>query len=446
MGHGLLVPAVAVWIGFEQRRRLAASARPSAWGIAFVLAGAALQLLGAISFGLFVGSLGFLCALMGILVAAGGFGWLRILAFPLFLLLFMLPKPDFAWSYIAVPLQLLASRLAAGMARLTGTSVLREGNILLVAGRRIAVEEACNGIRYLLSLGFVALLWAHVAGLRGWRRALVGAGAVPVAILVNALRVAAVAVTSRYDYRLALGAVHEASGWAGLGIGLVLVGLTVSAVRRLPQGTLSPPKLAAASPSPGLAWLVVVAAILAVQCVPTFAAPLLESPPRLAPLSQFPERLGGWTMSLPEAVPAGELSGLEADDFLARFYGEIELRAAYNRSQRHGRLPHAPRVCLPANGWTPLESLVVPTPHGEVNVYLAAKGAQRATVVYWYQTPYQVFAAEWKRGAWVAVNGVLHQRTDVALVRLVAPGNAAGREAALKFAPLVMAEMSARLQ
>ena len=445
MGHGLLVPAAAVWIGFEQRQRLAASARPSAWGIAFVLAGAALQYLGAMSYGLFVGSVGFLCALMGVLVAAGGFAWLRILAFPLVLLLFMLPKPDFAWSRIAVPLQLLASRLAAGMARLAGTSVVREGNVPQVAGHQIAVEEACNGIRYLLSLGFVALLAAHVAGLRGWRRTLVGIGAIPVAILVNALRVAAVAVMSRYDYPLATGAFHEASGWAALGAGLGLVGMTAGAVRRLPAGVSSSLELGAASPAGSSTWVVVVAAILAVQCVPTFAAPLLEDPPRIAPLSQFPERLGAWTMTRPETIPAGELAGLRADDFLARFNGEIELRVAYNSSQRHGHLPHAPRFCLPAHGWTALESRVVQIPGGEVNLFVAVKGAERATVMYWYQTPYQVFAADWRRGVWVTANGILHRRTDVALVRLVTSGTTEGRDAALAFAPVVMEEMRARL-
>ena len=446
MGHGLLVPAAALWIALEQRHRLAASARPSAWGIAFVLSGAALQFLGAISFGLFVGSLGLLCALMGILVAAGGFAWLRILAFPLFLLLFMLPKPDFAWTRIAVPLQLLATWLAAAMARLAGSNVLREGNVLLVAGRPIAVTEACNGIRYLLSLGFVGLLWAHVAGLRGLRRALVGVAAIPVAIFVNALRVAAVAVMSRYNYPLATGAFHDASGWAALALGLVLLGLAAHALRRLPAPVSSPPAPPPASPSARLAWLAAVAAVLALQCFPTFAAPLVENPPRLAPLSQFPERLGAWTMTAPEFVPADELARLEADDSLARFYGPVELRIAYNRSERHGRLPHAPRVCLPANGWTPIESRTVQTAAGEVNLYVAVKGAQRATVVYWYQTPYQVFAAEWKRGAWVAVNGVLHARTDVVLVRLVAPGTAQGRDQALAFAPLVMAELHARLR
>ena len=162
-------------------------------------------------------------------------------------------------------------------------------------------------------------------------------------------------------------------------------------------------------------------------------------------------------MTRSATVPADELAALNADDFLGRFYaeptggsGEIELRLAYHRSQRvHGRLPHSPRVCLPANGWTPIESRVVKVPGGEVNLYVVSKGDERAVVLYWYQTPWQVTATELRTRVWVAVNGILHQRSDVVLVRLVASGagdRTKGLEAALRFAPLVMSEMGARLR
>ncbi|HXN46211.1 MAG TPA: EpsI family protein, partial [Bryobacteraceae bacterium] len=455
MSHGFVVPLAAGWLAWQQRKRLA-EMRPSGWGLVLVLAGAALQFLGAISLGLFVGALGLVCAVVGVLLAAGGLPWLWALAFPLFLLVFMLPKPDFVWNRVTLPLQLLASQLAAVMVRQAGTVVLREGNVLTVAGHQIAVEEACNGIRYLWSLGLLALLWGHVAGLRGWRRALLGAAAVPVAILVNAMRVAGVAVMCRYNYGLAVGAFHDASGWAALALAVVLLMGIERAVRRLPASAPTEEPRPVPSPVVRPVWLVAAALILAAQLVPTTAAPLLESPPRLPRLSRFPETLGVWRMIGTVNPQPDAMAGADADDYLQRFYagplggsGEMELRVAYHRSQRvHGRMPHSPLVCLPANGWTPVESRILQVPGGEVNLYVAEKAGARATVLYWYQTPWQTTAGEWKTHAWVVVNGILHRRTDVALVRLVLPGTGdrgAELRAALGFAQLVMAEVKTQL-
>ena len=71
--------------------------------------------------------------------------------------------------------------------------VVREGNILDVAGRRVSVLEACNGMRYLLSLGFVAVVFAYLSDTKPWMRVALLLAAVPIAIVANALRVAAAA-------------------------------------------------------------------------------------------------------------------------------------------------------------------------------------------------------------------------------------------------------------
>jgi exosortase len=71
-----------------------------------------------------------------------------------------------------------------------GFMVVRDGNILNVAGYSIAVVEACDGIRYLLPLAFLALVLAYGAGANLWMRAAMLAAAIPTAILANALRVA----------------------------------------------------------------------------------------------------------------------------------------------------------------------------------------------------------------------------------------------------------------
>ena len=141
-----------------------------------------------------------------------------------------------------------------------------------------------------------------------------------------------------------------------------------------------------------------------------------------------------------EPIPADELAALKTDDSLERFYAdqsgrsEIELRVAYYGSQRGGeRQPHSPKVCLPGGGWMPIESRTVRVAGGEINVYVV----------------YQAVASEWITKALTVVNGVVHRRTDVALVRLVIPGNAGQGpliDAALRFAPLVISEMQVRLR
>jgi len=110
---------------------------------------------------------------------------------------------------VTLPLQLLASRLAAFLLAITGFGVIRSGNILEVGGRSIAVAEACNGIRFLLPLGFVAVLLGDLTRSKVWTRLALVLTAVPLAILANGVRVAAAgAVPALSD-----GTPHLVSGW-----------------------------------------------------------------------------------------------------------------------------------------------------------------------------------------------------------------------------------------
>ncbi len=146
---------------------------------------------------------------VGAVLCLGGFAFLRSWTFPFLLALFMLPKLAIVYNQVTLPLQLLASRLAEVMLLAGGASVIRAGNILDVGGHRVAVAEACNGIRYLLSLGFVAVVFAYLSDAKPWMRVALLAAAVPVAILANAMRVAASASAPALD----AGALHAFSGW-----------------------------------------------------------------------------------------------------------------------------------------------------------------------------------------------------------------------------------------
>jgi exosortase len=222
MGHGAVVPLVLAWIIWRERERWQKlPLKPSAWGIVLLVLGMAIHLAGVLGVGLFVSSVALLISAAGAVVCFGGFGLLRSWAFPFLLALFMLPKLAIVYNQFTLPLQLLASKLAAAILTTSGIGVIREGNILDVNGHRVAVAEACNGIRFLLPLGFVAVLFAYLADpTKPWMRWAVLAATVPLAILSNAFRVAASAWVPRLDS----GTPHQVLGWVifVLTLGLLL--------------------------------------------------------------------------------------------------------------------------------------------------------------------------------------------------------------------------------
>lgn len=191
MAYGFIVPFVIGWIIWRERDRLQSlPAHPSAWGFAVLAIAAGMEIVSALGAGLFAGAVAFVLSLIGLVLCFGGFAWIRALAFPLVLTTFMLPKLAIVYNQITLPLQLLATRLAGAMLSAAGFTVTRAGNILNVAGHSIAVVEACNGIRYLLPLGFLALVFAYAGGAGFWVRMAMLTAAIPTAIFANAVRVA----------------------------------------------------------------------------------------------------------------------------------------------------------------------------------------------------------------------------------------------------------------
>lgn len=210
MSHGFVVPVIILWIVWRERKRWTAQpAKPSWWGFLLLAAAAGIQFVSVLGVGLFAGSVAFLVSVAGAVLCFGGFSWLRVFAFPLTLGVFMLPKLAFVYNQVTLPLQLLASRLAAGMLTLAGIGVIRDGNILDVGGHTVAVAEACNGIRYLLSLAFMAVVFAYLSDSKPWMRVALLSVAVPLAIVANAVRVAVVGWLPSLDSGLP----HAISGW-----------------------------------------------------------------------------------------------------------------------------------------------------------------------------------------------------------------------------------------
>jgi exosortase len=230
LGHCFIVPLAALWIIWRERHSwIEIPPEPTWWGLPVLLLGAAMQAAAVLGVGVFTESVAFLVSITGAVLALGGFRFLKAWAFPLALLVFMLPKLVAVYNQVTLPLQLLATRLAALLLSIVAAGVVRDGNVLNVGGHLVEVTEACNGLRYLLSLGFVGALFGYVADTKIWIRVTLLVAAVPLAIAGNALRVAAAGYVPALD----AGTLHEVAGasiFALCVVGLILLRVLLQAV------------------------------------------------------------------------------------------------------------------------------------------------------------------------------------------------------------------------
>ncbi|MBV8816943.1 MAG: exosortase/archaeosortase family protein [Acidobacteriaceae bacterium] len=214
MGHGFFVPVVAGYIVWQRRSVLSTiKPQPNYWGILFLVWGAIQMLLGTLGAELFLARTSFLISLVGIILLVGGSAVLRAVAFPLCLLPFMIPIPAIIYARITLPLQLFASAVAENLLGLLGIPVLRDGNVLELASQKLSVVEACSGIRSLLSLSFLSLIYAYFFDAKVWMRWVLLLSTIPIAIAANATRVTMTGLLSEIRTDLAQGFFHTLEGW-----------------------------------------------------------------------------------------------------------------------------------------------------------------------------------------------------------------------------------------
>jgi exosortase len=135
---------------------------------------------------------------------------------------------------LTFPLQMFASQVAEFVLGLVGIPVLRDGNILELASQRLSVAEACSGIRSLLSLTFLSLVYAYFFDNRVWMRWVLFLLTIPIAIVANAGRVTITGILSEINPELARGFFHLLEGWIIFMIALVLLLMVHFLINHLP--------------------------------------------------------------------------------------------------------------------------------------------------------------------------------------------------------------------
>lgn len=213
--HGFLIPLFSGYLVWRMRRKLARlPIRPSWWGFVGILGSLSVLVVGRLGAELFLTRSSFVFLLASIVLFFLGWRWLRTLVFPLACLFLMIPIPAIIFDQISLPLQFFASHVASSLLTLVGVPVLREGNIIHLPALTLEVAEACSGIRSLISLFALAIIYGYFLESSIWRRVVLVAAAVPIAVITNAMRIMGTGLLVEYwTPEMGTGFFHAFSGW-----------------------------------------------------------------------------------------------------------------------------------------------------------------------------------------------------------------------------------------
>lgn len=234
MAYGFFAPVIALYIAWQSRDAvLRPNSAPSLWALGFIGFAACLAVFATLASSSTFSRIAFLISLAGCLLLAGGWRTLRRFAFPLSLLLFTFPVPDVFYSEMTQPLQLLATRISEFLFEVLGYSVIREGNILQLTHMKLSVVEACSGLRSLITLFFLCLIYSYFFEIRFWQRIAILFLSIPSAILVNSFRITSTGILGKYNMTWTEGTYHEMVGWTAFAVGFFLVVACHQAFRRI---------------------------------------------------------------------------------------------------------------------------------------------------------------------------------------------------------------------
>jgi exosortase len=200
------------------------SRRPCAAAWPFLLFGLLVLVVGRLAFEIHAAALSLVIVLGALVAMAGGLPLLRAVLFPLAFLIFMIPLPWALYFIAGDPLQTATAALAARLLAPLGVPMFREGTLIHLPTVTLEIEASCSGVRTALSLLPLAAAFAYLMVRRPWARVALVASALPIAILVNILRVMAIVIQAYLYPAWVTGyALHLYTSWVPMLVGLPML-------------------------------------------------------------------------------------------------------------------------------------------------------------------------------------------------------------------------------
>ncbi len=233
--YNFVLPVLAVWLLWRERRRLAALPRKPSWlGFAGLSLAATLHVLGTLSAEFYTARVSLVFALAALILYLAGWPLLRSAVLPLGLLLLAVPIPAIVYTLAALPMEAWASRLAAWLLSMGGVTVLRQGSLLIFPASTLEVDQVCGGMRSAAALAGVALVLGSLTRQSRWIRLSLVLACVPVAVFSAALRLCAAGfAVAAFGYPWPEGLLRPTLGVAAFAVSFALIFLLQSVLPRL---------------------------------------------------------------------------------------------------------------------------------------------------------------------------------------------------------------------
>jgi exosortase len=230
--HGFFVPLFSAYVLWDQRKGLARLRPNPAWsGLLLLVVAMMILIIGSLGAELFLARFSLLLTMAALVIFLLGWSYMRAWLFPWAFLILMIPIPSIVFNQVTFPLQLLASKVAAMVLPWLGVPVLREGNVIQLPAMALQVAEACSGIRSLLSLVTLSIIYGYMLERRIAVRVVLALASIPIAVAANSSRIIGTGLLVQYwDPEKAEGFFHTFSGWLIFVVSLSLLFLVHKAI------------------------------------------------------------------------------------------------------------------------------------------------------------------------------------------------------------------------
>ena len=434
-----LIPLVTIYILFKSRYKiLDAVSHPSWIGLFPVILGIVFLFFGELGGEYLIGYISLWLMVLGYFWLQWGAKKLKIALFPFLFLLTMFPPPAYIYSRLTLQMQLLSSAIAELVLYLLGIPVFREGNVIDIGSTKIQVVAACSGLRYLIPMLLVGLLMGYIMRTsHAWRRILLCFLSLPLAIVMNGIRLSSTALLARrYGSWIVEGIYHDVLGWL---IFIISISLMFFIMHIIEDNTMATPGDDSNTPSKirfvyrsdhnfwnssAIKQLTAIFLIGASVFLLKYTQNVHQVTPNSKSMKSFPTNIGGWE-GMRSEISSQVLRELDVTDYILMDYMDssgknINFYVAYYASQSKGESIHSPESCMRGAGWRFIETGVRKIDGGiEVNRSLLANQNRQLVSYFWFPCRGRNLTNGMELKLYNFWDSLTRGRTDGALVRVI---------------------------